>query len=89
MAQFSPYDTQPTYVSIINPQFCFPKPIDLSIQKNLMTITAGNFDVHDMDGNLVFRVKGLVFPGRRILFDDGGNPLVTLQRVLLSTIFLS
>ncbi|KAL5740271.1 hypothetical protein ACOSQ2_029451 [Xanthoceras sorbifolium] len=85
MAQFTSYYPQPTSpVSIISPQFCVPKPLDFSIKKQVMNITGGNFDVHDINDNLVFRVKGSLFPGRRVLLDDAGNPIVTLERKIFT-----
>ncbi|TXG58922.1 hypothetical protein EZV62_016751 [Acer yangbiense] len=53
-------------MSIISPQFCVPQPLDLVIRKQVLNITSGNFDVNDTNGNLVLRVKGLLFPGRRL-----------------------
>ncbi|TXG58924.1 hypothetical protein EZV62_016753 [Acer yangbiense] len=79
------YNPQPTnIVSVISPQFCGPQPLDLVIRKQVLNITSGNFDVNDTNGNLVLRVKGLLFPGRRVILDDAGNPIVTLQRKILT-----
>ncbi|KAK4834249.1 hypothetical protein QYF36_019611 [Acer negundo] len=76
---------QPTKtVSVINPQFCVPQPLELAIEKQVLNITNGNFDVNDTSGNLVLRVKGLLFPNRRLMLDNTGNPIVTLQRKILT-----
>ncbi|KAK1562218.1 hypothetical protein Q3G72_030007 [Acer saccharum] len=86
MAQvITSYNPQPTNtVSVISPQFCVPQPLDLVIRKQVLTITSGNFDVNDTNGNLILRVKGLLFPGWRVILDDAGNPIVTLQRKILT-----
>ncbi|KAK3227449.1 hypothetical protein Dsin_007311 [Dipteronia sinensis] len=76
---------QPTKtVSVISPQFCVPRPLDLEIRKQVLNITGGNFDVKDTNGNLVLKVKGLLFPSRRVILDNAGNPIVTLSQKTLT-----
>ncbi|KAH7514715.1 hypothetical protein FEM48_Zijuj11G0120000 [Ziziphus jujuba var. spinosa] len=65
-------------VSIINPQYCAPYPVDLAVVRKVMTITDGNFVVTDINGNIMFKVKGafLTFRDRRVLLDAAGNPII-------------
>lgn len=77
-------------VAIISPQFCAPYPVDLNIVRKLMTLSEGTFGVTDVNGNIVFKVKGKFFSlrDRRVLLDAAGNPLVTFQqKVILFEIF--
>ncbi|XP_039010052.1 protein LURP-one-related 10-like isoform X2 [Hibiscus syriacus] len=69
-------------VSIIGPHFCTPYPVDLAIIRKVLTITDGNFVVTDINGSIVFKVKGtfLSMHGRRVLLDGAGNPIVTLKQ---------
>ncbi|XVF65894.1 hypothetical protein PTKIN_Ptkin09bG0287500 [Pterospermum kingtungense] len=73
-------------VSIISPHFCAPYPIDLAIIRKVLTITDGNFVVTDINGNIVFKVKGafLTIRDRRVLVDAAGNPIVTLKKKLMT-----
>ena len=51
-----------------------------------MTITDGNFVVQDINGNILFKVKGalLSIHDRHVLSDAAGNPIVTLRRKTMS-----
>ncbi|XP_033511681.1 protein LURP-one-related 10-like isoform X1 [Nicotiana tomentosiformis] len=71
-----------TQVAIISPQFCAPYPVDLNIVRKLMTLSEGSFGVTDVNGNIIFKVKGKLFSlrDRRVLLDAAGNPLVTFQQ---------
>lgn len=69
-------------VAVIGQQFSAPYPVDLTIVRKLLTITDGNFAVTDLNGNIMFKVKGklLSLRDRRILLDASGNPVVSLQQ---------
>lgn len=69
-------------VGVISPQFCVPYPVDLTMVRKLISITDGNFAVADVNGNLVFKVKGklLTIHDRRVLLDSRGNPIVSLRQ---------
>ncbi|KAK3219888.1 hypothetical protein Dsin_013858 [Dipteronia sinensis] len=61
---------------------------DLAIVRKVNTITRGNFEVQDINGNILFNAKGFLMHRpkgflmhRRVLFDAAGKPLVTLQKV--------
>ncbi|KAG5550711.1 hypothetical protein RHGRI_015611 [Rhododendron griersonianum] len=68
-------------VAIISRQFCAPYPVDITIASKLLTINKGNFTATDVNGNVMFRIKGRFFTlhGRHILLDAAGNPMLTLQ----------
>lgn len=93
-----PYQPQPSASApmpavpsvVIGSQYCAPYPVDLAVVKKLMTIADGSFAVTDINGNIVFKVKGSVLSlrDRRVLVDAAGYPIVTLRRkVSLSLIF--
>lgn len=69
-------------VVVISPQFCAPTPVDLIMVRKLISITDGNFAVADVNGNLMFKVKGklLSVHDRRVLLDSQGNPIVSLRQ---------
>ncbi|OIS98032.1 PREDICTED: protein LURP-one-related 10-like [Nicotiana attenuata] len=73
-------------VAIISPQFCAPYPVDLNVVRKLMTLSEGSFGVTDVNGNIIFKVKGKLFSlrDRRVLLDAAGNPLVTFQQKMLT-----
>jgi len=91
-----PYQPQPSAsapmqaapCAIFGPQYCAPYPVDLAIVKKVMTISDGNFAVTDVNGNIVFKVKGslLTLHDRRVLLDAAGNPITTLRRKVHSTL---
>jgi uncharacterized protein YxjI len=71
---------------IISPQFCAPYPVDLVIARKLLKLSEGNFGVTDVNGNIMFTVKGKLFSlrDRRILLDNSGNPIVSFQQKILT-----
>lgn len=73
-------------VPIVGPQYCASYPVDLAIVKKVLTITDGNFVVTDINGNVIFKVKGalLTLHDRRTLLDAAGNPIVTLREKIMS-----
>ncbi|KAK9290472.1 hypothetical protein L1049_008642 [Liquidambar formosana] len=73
-------------VPVISPHFCAPYPVDLAIVRKVLTITDGNFVVTDVNGNVLFKVKGPVFSmhDRKVLLDVSGNPIVTLRQKIMS-----
>ncbi|XP_062167479.1 protein LURP-one-related 15-like [Alnus glutinosa] len=73
-------------VPIIGPQYCAPYPVDLSIVRKVLTISDGNFVVTDVNGTVIFKVKGkiLTLHDRRVLLDGAGNPVVTLREKIMS-----
>ncbi|KAH7867247.1 hypothetical protein Vadar_030895 [Vaccinium darrowii] len=77
----------PSYpVAIIGPQFCAPYPVDLTIVRKVLTLSEGNFAVTDVNGNVMFKIKGKIFSlrDRRVLLDSAGNPILTLQQKILT-----
>ncbi|EOY04531.1 Uncharacterized protein TCM_019769 [Theobroma cacao] len=75
--------TPPTNpIVVIGEQFLAPYPVELKIQQKIFTLAENNFDVTDVNGSLIFKVKGKLFSirDRRILLDAVGNPLVSLKQ---------
>lgn len=72
----------PNPVAVLGPQFIAPYPVDLRITKKLMTLAEGSFAVTDINGTLMFKVKGSVFSlrDRRVLLDAAGNPIITFMQ---------
>ncbi|GLU14965.1 hypothetical protein SLE2022_314990 [Rubroshorea leprosula] len=73
----------PITAPIISPQFCASYPVDLSIARNVKTIRDADFVVIDINGNIIFKVKGSAY-SNRVLLDAVGNPIVTLKQKLMS-----
>ncbi|KAF5205182.1 Ubiquitin carboxyl-terminal hydrolase [Thalictrum thalictroides] len=73
-------------ISVIGQHFCAPYPIDLTIAEKSLSFGEGNFNVTDVNGNLLFQVKGVIFSftDKRVLRDVAGNPLVTLRQKTLT-----
>ncbi|KAF5750759.1 hypothetical protein HS088_TW03G01098 [Tripterygium wilfordii] len=75
-----PMPTNP--VVVIGPQFLATYPVDLVVKSKTWSLTEGNFGVTDVNGTVLFSIKGKFFSlrDRRILLDTSGNPLVSLQQ---------
>ncbi|XP_008799837.2 protein LURP-one-related 15-like [Phoenix dactylifera] len=73
-------------VAVVGPQFCAPYPVDLTVTKKAISLTDGDFAVTDVNGTVVFKVKGtfLSIRDRRVLLDSAGNPLVSMQQKIMS-----
>ncbi|KAL8526527.1 hypothetical protein ACS0TY_015647 [Phlomoides rotata] len=73
-------------VAVISPQFCVGYPVDLTISRKLMTLQDGTFGVTDINGNIMFQIKGKLFSihDRRVLLDAAGNPIITFQQKLIT-----
>lgn len=71
---------------IIGTQYCAPYPVDLSVVKKVMTISDGNFVVTDINGTIIFKVKGklMTLHDQRMLLDAAGNPIVTLREKVIN-----
>lgn len=72
-------------VAVVSPQFCVGYPVDLTVTRKLMTLEDGTFGVTDVNGNLMFRIRGKVFSlhDRRVLLDAAGLPIITFQQKVL------
>lgn len=72
-------------VAVVGQQFCAPYPVDLIIAKKLFKITEGNFGVTDVNGNVMFKIKGKLFSLRdcRVLLDAADRPVLTLQQKVM------
>ncbi|XP_002533824.2 protein LURP-one-related 10 [Ricinus communis] len=70
-------------VAIISPQYCYPYPVDLAIVRKVWTLADGNFDVQDINGNIIFKVKEILLTflhEKKLILDPAGNTIVTLRR---------
>ncbi|XP_073290168.1 protein LURP-one-related 15-like [Primulina huaijiensis] len=67
---------------VIDPRFCFPGEIHLTIVKKIMPISAGNFRVTNDKGDIMFNVKErlLSFHSRHVLLDAAGNTIAALKK---------
>ncbi|GAV80854.1 Tub_2 domain-containing protein [Cephalotus follicularis] len=74
-------------VVVIDHKFCASYPVEVYIvEKRLLKITEGNLEVTDVNGNIIFKVKGKLVSlrDRRLLVDSFGNPIVSLQQKILT-----
>uniref|UniRef100_A0A2P2IKX6 Protein LURP-one-related 15-like n=1 Tax=Rhizophora mucronata TaxID=61149 RepID=A0A2P2IKX6_RHIMU len=73
-------------VVVIGPQFLAQYPVDLTIASKVLTLGENDFTVTDVNGTLIFRVKGKLFSihDRRHLQDAAGNTLVTLKQKIMT-----
>lgn len=80
------YPAAATGVTVVSPQFCVGYTADLTITRKLMTLKDGTFAVTDLNGNIMFQIKGKVFSlhDRRVLLDAAGNPIITFQQKVIN-----
>ncbi|XVF65904.1 hypothetical protein PTKIN_Ptkin09bG0288200 [Pterospermum kingtungense] len=80
------YTPQSDPIVVVGEQFLAPYPVDLKIQQKVLTIAENNFDITDVNGTPIFKVKGKLFSirDRRVLLDAAGNPLVSLKQKILT-----
>lgn len=73
-------------VAVIGPQFCVGYPVDLHIVRKMMALSDGNFTITDINGQIMFTIKGKLFSlrERRHLLDASGKPLITYRQKILS-----
>ncbi|XP_050372577.1 protein LURP-one-related 15-like [Argentina anserina] len=76
-----------TPLTVISPQFLATYPVDLIITEKMMTIKEGAFTVSDVNGNLMFQIKGSLFSlhDRRTLLDGAGTPIVSFRQKIMTT----
>ncbi|XP_073114542.1 protein LURP-one-related 15 [Elaeis guineensis] len=69
-------------VVVVSPQFCVQYPVDFTVVEKALHITDGNFAITDVNGDVAFKVKGkmLSLRDRRILLDNAGNPILSMQQ---------
>jgi len=72
--------------AVIGQQFCAPYPIELTVQKRVISFSGGDFNIFDSNGNLILTVDGraISLSDKRILRDQAGNTLITMKRKLPS-----
>ncbi|ESQ54967.1 hypothetical protein EUTSA_v10026191mg [Eutrema salsugineum] len=83
MAEFYPAGTGPSEGSgvIVDARFCAKYPVELAIVRKVMKLTTGNFEIMDVNGDLLFNVDDRVFGlhDKRTLLDTSGSPVLTLR----------
>ncbi|KAK8952044.1 Protein LURP-one-related 15 [Platanthera zijinensis] len=73
-------------IAIVGPQFCVPYTVDLTVTEKAISLTDGDYAVTDVNGSILFKVKGkfLSLRDRRVLLDAAGNPLLSMQQKVMS-----
>ncbi|XP_059306901.1 protein LURP-one-related 10-like [Lycium ferocissimum] len=74
-------------IAVIGSQYCAPNQVDLVISRKVKTLRYGEFVVSDMNGNLMFKVRGgqaFAWHDKRVILDAAGNPMVNLKQKILS-----
>ncbi|KAH7672547.1 LURP-one-related protein [Dioscorea alata] len=81
-----PPPAMPPSVAVVGQQYCAPYPVDLTVKKKALSLSDGDFSVLDVNGNVVFMVKGklLSLRDRRVLVDAAGNPIISMQQKMIS-----
>ncbi|KAK1284346.1 Protein LURP-one-related 15 [Acorus calamus] len=85
--QSAPPSTLPVgCVAVVGQQYCAPYPVDLTVRKKALSLSEGDFEVTDVNGVLLLKVRGKVFSirDRRVLVDGAGNPIVTMRRKIMT-----
>ncbi|KAL9252935.1 LURP-one-related 15-like protein [Drosera capensis] len=76
----------PGQVVVVGRQFTEAYPVTTVITKKAFSLGNGEFNVTDINGNLIFSVERYFFStaARHVLNDASGIPLVTLRRKIFS-----
>ncbi|KAG9147936.1 hypothetical protein Leryth_003530 [Lithospermum erythrorhizon] len=69
-------------IAIVSPLFCVPYPVELNVVRKMVTLRDSNFAVVDVNGNVIFKLKGkyLSLHDRRVLLDATGLPILSLRQ---------
>ncbi|PRQ42767.1 putative tubby-like domain-containing protein [Rosa chinensis] len=72
--------------TVVSSQFLASYPVDLYISEKLITIKEGAFTVTNVDGEVMFTVKGSFFSlhDTRQLLDSAGTPIPTFRKKIIS-----
>ncbi|XP_047335442.1 protein LURP-one-related 15-like [Impatiens glandulifera] len=73
-------------ISVVNPKFCSPYPVDIIIKQKRSTLSKQKYAVTGVNGDSLFQVTGnfFGFHHRRFLLDPAGNTILTLQKSSMS-----
>ncbi|CAB4284890.1 unnamed protein product [Prunus armeniaca] len=73
-------------VTVVSPQFHATYPVDLVITEKMMSLKEGTFTVSDVNGNLMFKIKGSLFSlhDRRVLVDGADTPILSFRQKILT-----
>lgn len=78
-------------MTVVDPRFFSPYPVDLAIVRNSLTVADGNLSsVLDVNGNVLFIIKDKNFSlhDRHILLDASEAPILTFQKKVSSIFYL-
>ncbi|KAJ7950077.1 Protein LURP-one-related like [Quillaja saponaria] len=80
------YTAMSNPVVVVSPDYSSPNPVNLTMVKKLLNVSDAHFAVTDVNGTLIFKIKGAVlnFRERRILVDAAGTPVASLKSKLLT-----
>ncbi|XP_059462250.1 protein LURP-one-related 10-like [Corylus avellana] len=72
--------------SVISSNYCAPHPIDLAIVRKVKPLTGESFEITNIEGNIVFKLKApySFSHSLRVLLDAAGNPIVTFRQKINS-----
>ncbi|KAK1321262.1 hypothetical protein QJS10_CPA03g01013 [Acorus calamus] len=65
-------------IVVVDARYCSPEPVDLTIAGRASG--TGDYAVTDDKGNLVFKVDGVRRRSEGIMYDVGGNPILSMRR---------
>ncbi|GAA0145787.1 hypothetical protein LIER_05899 [Lithospermum erythrorhizon] len=73
-------------IAIVSPLFCVSYPVELNVVRKMVTLRDSNFAVVDVNGNVIFKLKGkyLSLHDRRVLLDATGLPILSLRQKMFS-----
>ncbi|XP_050213912.1 protein LURP-one-related 15-like [Mercurialis annua] len=74
---------QSNTVAIISPKYCSPSSVELGIVRKFMSLCEGDFDVLDINGNIIFTAKEKVLAflhEKKFILDPAGKPILTLRK---------
>lgn len=82
MASEIPYPPLANPVAVVSQRFCTPYVVNLVVARKLVAITEGCFLVTDVNGNIVFRVKGSFSSIHEhcVVNDTASNAVVSLRQ---------
>ncbi|KAJ6803647.1 protein LURP-one-related 10-like [Iris pallida] len=68
-------------VAVLDPRYCVDYPVDMTITQKALSLTDGDYSIVDINGNVLFKVKGKVLSihGQRALIDAAGNTVLTMR----------
>eukprot|EP00249_Psilotum_nudum_P036048 c6230_g1_i1 orf=731-1315(+) len=71
---------------IVDPRYCLPFPVELTVSKKVISMSGGSFEITDPEDNLVFKMDGHFFSikDKRVLQDPEGCPIAVAEKKLIT-----